>query len=138
MSHGTIAAAEAASYLSISKDQLYRLARSGALPHTRVGRKLRFRMEDIEAYRSQHLPRIDHALASSQELFIKVFDATPHAISISTLSEGRLLDVNDSLLRLTGYSRAEIIGRTVLEINIYSNPEDRARIRQILLERGAI
>jgi PAS domain S-box-containing protein/excisionase family DNA binding protein len=138
MSHGTIAAAEAASYLSISKDQLYRLARSGALPHTRVGRKFRFRMEDIAAYRAQHPPRVDHALASSQELFVKVFDATPHAISISTLTEGRLLDVNDSLLRLTGYSRAEIIGRTVVEINIYSNAEDRALIRQILLERGAI
>ncbi|HVG34767.1 MAG TPA: PAS domain S-box protein [Pyrinomonadaceae bacterium] len=138
MSHGTIAAAEAASYLSISKDQLYRLARSGALPHTRVGRKFRFRMEDIAAYRSQHPPRVNHALSSSQELFVKVFDATPHAISISTLSEGRLLDVNESLLRLTGYSREEIVGRTTVEINIYSNIEDRARIRQILLERGAI
>lgn len=138
MSHGTIAAAEAASYLSISKDQLYRLARSGALPHTRVGRQLRFRMEDIAAYHSQHPPSVDHVLSSSQELFVKVFDATPHAISISTLSEGRLLDVNDSLLRLTGYSRHEIIGRTVVELNIYSNTEDRARIRQILLARGAI
>jgi PAS domain S-box-containing protein/excisionase family DNA binding protein len=138
MSHGTIAAAEAASYLSISKDQLYRLARSGALPHTRVGRKFRFRMEDIAAYRSQHPPRVDHALSSSQELFVKVFDATPHAISISTLSEGRLLDVNESLLRLTGYSREEIVGRTTVEINIYSNIEDRSRIRQILMERGAI
>src|SRR5215210_2954969 len=115
MSHETIAAAEAASYLSISKDRLYRLVRSGALPHTRVGRHLRFRMEDIAAYRAQHPPRVNHALSSSQELFVKVFDATPHAISISTLDEGRLLDVNDSLLRLTGYTRAEIIGRTTVE-----------------------
>src|SRR3954470_20621823 len=117
MSQGTIAAAEAASYLSISKDQLYRLARSGALPHTRVGRRLRFRIKDIAAYRAQHPPHVKHALSSSQELFVKVFDATPHAISISTLGEGRILDVNDSLLRLTGYSREEIIGRTTLEIN---------------------
>jgi PAS domain S-box-containing protein len=71
-------------------------------------------------------------------LFVKVFDATPYPISISTLSEGRLVDVNDSLLRLTGYAREEIIGRTTLEINLYSHMKDRAQIREILLKRGAI
>lgn len=132
-------AAQAASYLSISKDQLYRLARSGALPFTRRGRGLRFRAEDLDAYLSSPQPRkSNHAIASSQELFVKVFDATPHPISISTLAEGRLLDVNEHLLRMTGYTREEVIGRTTLEINIYSDMEDRARIREILRQRGEI
>ncbi len=131
-------AAQAATYLSISKDQLYRLARSGALPFTRAGRSLRFRTEDLDAYLSLQTPRPNHIIALSQALFVKVFDAMPHPISINTLSEGRLLDVNESLLRLTGYTREELIGRTTLEINIYSNKEDRARIREILLKHGAI
>ncbi|HEX8773897.1 MAG TPA: ATP-binding protein [Pyrinomonadaceae bacterium] len=131
-------AAGAASYLSISKDQLYRLARSGALSPTRSGRSLRFHTQDLDAYLSRQTTRADHILASSRELFVKVFDATPLPISISTLSEGRLLDVNASLLQLTGYAREEIIGRTTMEINIYSNPEDRQRIRELLLARGAI
>jgi PAS domain S-box-containing protein/excisionase family DNA binding protein len=131
-------AVRAASYLSISKDQLYRLARSGALPFTREGRSLRFRAEDLDAYLSREASRSDHILASSSELFVKVFDVTPLPISISTLVEGRLLDVNASLLQLTGYARSEIIGRTTAEINIYSNPEDRQRIRELLIARGAI
>lgn len=131
-------ATRAASYLSISKDQLYRLARSGTLPHTRTGRSLRFLQEDLDAYLSRETTRPDHILASSSELFVKVFDATPLPISISTLAEGILLDVNASLLQLTGYAREEIIGRTTGEINIYSNPEDRQRIRELLLARGAI
>ncbi|HYY58370.1 MAG TPA: GAF domain-containing protein, partial [Pyrinomonadaceae bacterium] len=138
MNSRTMDAGAAAGYLSISKDQLYRLARSGALPHTRKGRSLRFRAEDLEAYRTRQAYEPDHALASSRELFVKVFDATPHPISISTLAEGRMLDVNDSLLRLTGYARQEIIGRTTLEINIYSDPQDRARIREMLVAHGAI
>ncbi|HEX8144900.1 MAG TPA: ATP-binding protein [Pyrinomonadaceae bacterium] len=131
-------AARAASYLSISRDQLYRLARSGELPHTRRGRRFRFRQEDLDAYLAQPSSRSEHLLASSRELFVKVFDATPLPISISTLVEGRLLDVNASLLQLTGYTREEIIGRTTLEINIYSHPEDRARITELLRAQGAI
>jgi PAS domain S-box-containing protein/excisionase family DNA binding protein len=131
-------ATRAASYLSISKDQLYRLARSGALRHTRTGRSLRFLQEDLDAYLSRDTTRPDHILASSSELFVKVFDATPLPISISTLVEGILLDVNASLLQLTGYAREEIIGHTTGEINIYSHPEDRQRIRELLLARGAI
>ncbi|MBA3767107.1 MAG: PAS domain S-box protein, partial [Acidobacteria bacterium] len=131
-------AAQAATYLSISKDQLYRLARSGALPFTRAGRSLRFRTEDLDAYLSLQTSTPNHVIASSQALFVKVFDAMPHPMSINTLAEGRLLDVNESLLRLTGYAREEVIGRTTLEINIYSNMEDRARIREVLLKHGAI
>jgi PAS domain S-box-containing protein/excisionase family DNA binding protein len=138
MSPQMMDAAQAASYLSISKDRLYRLSRSGVLPFTRTGRSLRFLVEDLDAYLAQQTSVTNHVLASSQELFVKVFDATPHPISINTLSDGRLLDVNNHLLRLTGYTREEIIGRTTQEINIYSNMEDRARIREILLKRGAI
>ncbi|HEX8922814.1 MAG TPA: PAS domain S-box protein, partial [Pyrinomonadaceae bacterium] len=138
MSPQMMDAAQAASYLSISKDRLYRLSRSGALPFTRTGRNLRFLVEDLDAYLSQRTSVTDHAPASSQELFVKVFDAMPHPISINTLSDGRLLNVNDHLLRLTGYTRDEIIGRTTQEINIYSNMEDRARIREMLFERGAV
>ena len=78
-------AAQAATYLSISKDQLYRLARSGALPFTRAGRSLRFRTEDLDAYLSTQTSRPNHIVASSQALFVKVFDAMPHPISIALL-----------------------------------------------------
>lgn len=43
-------AVEAAAYLAVTKDQVYRLVRSGELPHTRVGKSIRFRVEDLDAY----------------------------------------------------------------------------------------
>jgi len=40
----------AAAYLAVNIETLYRLARAGELPHTRVGRALRFRLVDLERY----------------------------------------------------------------------------------------
>jgi excisionase family DNA binding protein len=40
----------AAAYLAVHIETLYRLARAGALPHTRVGRALRFHLIDLERY----------------------------------------------------------------------------------------
>jgi excisionase family DNA binding protein len=40
----------AAAYLAVHIETLYRLARAGELPHTRVGRALRFRLVDLERY----------------------------------------------------------------------------------------
>ena len=41
----TIDAREAAAYLAVNIETIYRMARAGELPHTRVGRALRFRTD---------------------------------------------------------------------------------------------
>jgi excisionase family DNA binding protein len=41
---------ETAAYFSITSRQVYRLVRSGEIPHTRVGSSLRFRIEDLDRY----------------------------------------------------------------------------------------
>jgi len=41
---------EAAAYLSISLPTLFRLTRAGDLPHLRIGRTIRYRREDLDAF----------------------------------------------------------------------------------------
>jgi excisionase family DNA binding protein len=41
---------EAASYLRVSRRQIYKLVRSGDLQAVRVGERLRFRPEEVEQY----------------------------------------------------------------------------------------
>lgn len=41
---------EASAYLGISETTLHRMIRRGDLPHTRIGRVLRFRILDLDAY----------------------------------------------------------------------------------------
>ncbi len=78
------------------------------------------------------------ALRLSEARFGAAFRASPDGIALSTLADGRLLEVNDSALRLFGYSREEVIGRTVADLGIWSLPEDRTRLVRPLLAQGAV
>lgn len=54
------------------------------------------------------------------ELFTKAFNASANMMSIITIS-GRIIEVNQSWLKNTGYLREEVIGRTKRDINIWEN-----------------
>ena len=74
----------------------------------------------------------------SEERFSKAFRASPIAISITRLSDGLFTDVNDSFLRILGYTRAEVLGRTALDMNIFASAEERTKFIQLLLDQGEI
>jgi len=78
------------------------------------------------------------ALRSSQDKFAKAFSASPDFITITSLETGRFLDVNDSFLQRSGFSREEVVGKTTLELGAWVNRRDAARIMQLLNEQGAI
>lgn len=48
---------EAAAYLAISERGLYRLVQAGELPHTRVGKALRFRLVDLDLFLEERTSR---------------------------------------------------------------------------------
>jgi PAS domain S-box-containing protein len=82
--------------------------------------------------------RAENALRESEEKFSKAFQQSPEVIVISGFKDGTLLEVNDTFLRLTGYTRAEIIGKKTSELGIWVNPEDRNKMTNTLKERGIV
>ena len=74
------------------------------------------------------------SLRESERRFSSAFYLNPACMTISRPADGRLVYVNDAFTRMFGYSRAEAIGRTVLELCLYANPADRARLMQLLSE----
>jgi two-component system cell cycle sensor histidine kinase/response regulator CckA len=76
--------------------------------------------------------RATHELRRSDERFAKAFHSSPIAIGIISLKENRLLDVNESLPRLLGHTREEMLGRTVVELGIWVHPEERDRLWQLV------
>ncbi len=83
--------------------------------------------------------KTEHALKESEERFRKVFHASPVAICITTLEEGRLLDANDAYWRLTGYDPQSSIGRLSTELEMWNSSEDRsAFIEVIKLKRSLV
>jgi PAS domain S-box-containing protein len=78
------------------------------------------------------------ALQESEEKFSKAFNASPISLSISRLSDGMFLEVNESFLRNKGYTREEVIGHSSKKLNIWANQSEQNRVIQMLQERGHV
>src|SRR5262249_8038386 len=82
-----------------------------------------------------------HALGElqrSEERFGKAFRSNPQPMSISTVASGVYLDVNDSFLAMSGFSREEVVGHSSLSLGIWINPERRDEFITPLLARGSL
>ena len=82
--------------------------------------------------------RAEKALRISEEKFSKAFRASPTAMAITTLAEGRFLDINESFERHSGFSRAELQGRTSQEVRIWEDLAERAQLMRQLEEQGSV
>jgi PAS domain S-box-containing protein len=82
--------------------------------------------------------RAAEALRASEERFGKVFKANPQPMSLTTVDGGIYIDVNESFLNISGYTREEIIGRTSLEVNIWDSPADQVDIMSRLEKQGTL
>jgi len=80
----------------------------------------------------------ENALKGSERRFNNAFHSSPVALSISRISDGTFIDVNQSFLHLFGYKREELIGHKALELNIYNNPGDRNEIVRQLQQNDKV
>ncbi|MBW1999291.1 MAG: response regulator, partial [Deltaproteobacteria bacterium] len=75
-------------------------------------------------------------LRESEEKFRKAIQSAPIWIAISTLDEGRFLEVNEAFLNMTGFKREEIFGHTYRELKIWYDLDDRERFASELRKEG--
>ncbi len=80
----------------------------------------------------------EEALRQSEARFSKVFQSSPVAMVLSTLAEGKIMEVNDAFLQAFGYVRDELTGRTSGEIGLWVVPEARARMQAEVREKGRV
>jgi PAS domain S-box-containing protein len=134
---------------ALSQEQV-RLAKSLAIPAAVAIQNARL-YERAEIYGAELEQRLDdlvqtqnalrHAEAGrtlSEERFTKVFQASPIAFSITTVAEGLFLDVNEAFEHRYGYTRGELLGRTVFDIRIWDDSGERVRMLREIRERGRV
>ncbi|MBE9054242.1 PAS domain S-box protein, partial [Nostocales cyanobacterium LEGE 11386] len=78
------------------------------------------------------------SLRNLAQKFAKAFSCSPNPITISTLKEGRFLEVNDSFVQLSGYERHEAIGHTAFKLKVWGNESDRNQLIQELQSNRAV
>ena len=79
----------------------------------------------------------DEALRASEQRYAALYDRSPFAISLSKMPEAIVVSVNDAFLRLFGFEREELVGRTSPDLGI-SDPDSRARIAAELAQNGSV
>ena len=89
--------------------------------------------EDISVLKKAELK-----IKESEEKFNKAFSVSPVAFAISDTVTGRYIEVNESFVKMSGYSREELLGRTSVEVGLNIDPEMRQKILKIVLEKGYI
>lgn len=86
----------------------------------------------------QSFQRMQTTLTEAETKFITIFRTSPDPMAIATRAEGRLLDVNHSLLEFFGYDRDEMVGRTAVELNLWVDLSQRDRYRSLLAQQGRV
>jgi PAS domain S-box-containing protein len=82
--------------------------------------------------------KIEVAQRRSEKLLSTVFQASPDPISLTTMKDGRYVDVNESFLKALGWRRSDVIGRTATEIGFWKDPDFRQRMVEALKRDGSM
>lgn len=77
-------------------------------------------------------------LGYDSDLLSRMFQLCPVALALSTIDEGRMVDVNERWLAMFGYGRDEVIGRTSAELGLAADPARRAAIANMVRETGVV
>ena len=77
-------------------------------------------------------------LRKSEERFSKAFQEGPLAITIASMGDGRYVEVNETFQLQTGWKRDEVIGRTPVDIGLWTDPDQRTAFMKQLLANGKV
>ncbi len=70
--------------------------------------------------------------------FNRLFCSNPSPMAVNSINEGRFTDVNDAFLKMLGYTREEVIGKSSAELNIFPQQEKQQELAQQLETNGRI
>ena len=80
----------------------------------------------------------EEKLRESEEKFATIFKAAPGSIILSSLPDGRMVEVNDNFSVITGYSKDEAMGKTTVQLDIWTDLLKRDRFLSLLQANGVV
>ena len=80
--------------------------------------------------------RLIMGISMQEEKFFKAFHSAPYVVMLTRLSDGMIIDVNESIVSITGYDRAEVIGKNKTSLQLWEHQEDCAAVVDTLSRSG--
>lgn len=75
--------------------------------------------------REKRYENLEETLIELENKFNTAFRSNPAGMVITRLKDGKVIDVNQSFFKITGYPHEESLGRTSIELGFWIKPEDR-------------
>src|SRR5208337_4611495 len=82
--------------------------------------------------------QIDRALRESENKFATVFRSSPLSLTLVSTLDETFIDVNDAFLRSTGYSRDEVIGKTIQSLRMFASDIAYDQMASALRAQGRV
>ena len=80
--------------------------------------------------------RVEASLRQSEQLFRTVFETSPDAIVITRIEDNVIIDINLGFTAYTGYDREEVVGRSVLDIELWQDVDQRKALLDEVYAKG--
>ena len=80
----------------------------------------------------------ERIIQESEERFRKAFMLNPEAVALNRVSDGMFVEYNQRFLEASGYDPEDIDGKTMLEVGIWADLDQREEFRKTLLDNGFV
>ena len=69
--------------------------------------------------------RVLNEAKTEKDKYNKTFHSSPYAMLLTKAQDGKIFEVNEGFVHMTGYQPEEVVGKTTLEVGLWIDPEDR-------------
>ncbi len=80
----------------------------------------------------------EERLRQSEEKFARLFRLSPDSVVLAEEETGRIVDVNETFERHTGYGRDEALGRTAAELGLFADETGRLAFQDLMARSGRV
>ena len=81
---------------------------------------------------------VEETLRNSEANFRKIFNSHPGIVGISSVADGRYIEINNNFTKRLGWERNEVIGHTSKELSLYADYSKRDEILSLMSTHGSI
>src|SRR5258706_1242132 len=82
--------------------------------------------------------KAEEKVKESEHMFSTLFHSSPVLNAISEASTGKYIEVNDAFARFFDFTKEEMLGKSSIELNILSRPEERELIIKKIQQDGFV